>query len=49
MTDSNLYFISQDEIIWQRPYESLKDIQYSNGKYIYYIATHWKLSLMMEI
>ena len=40
MTDSNLYFISQDEIIWQRPYESLKDIQYSNGKiYILYSNT----------
>jgi len=37
MTDSNLYCISQDEILWNRPYESLKDIYlYKDNIYILY-------------
>ena len=40
MTDSNLYCISPDKILWTRPYDSLKDIQYFSGKiYILYSNT----------
>lgn len=37
MTDRNLYCIVKDEILWERPYESLKDIYVHRGKiYILY-------------
>jgi hypothetical protein len=40
MTDSNLYCISGKEILWNRSYESLKDIYFYNGEiYILYSNT----------
>lgn len=50
MTNSNLYCIGKKEILWHRPYESLKDIHFSNGNiYILYSNTMEIISIDGDI
>ncbi len=46
MTDKNLYCVLEDEILWDKPYESLKDI-YVDDEYIYILYSN-SLDILSE-